>query len=78
MWALPELADPRMWDAQQPMPLSVRSWREAKTGDLVWAKEYLVPWVLQRIRHESSADGIMAKRPTAGPVFGPHLPPQAT
>lgn len=106
MWALPELADPRMWDAdrlhfsplghhtiaalvldalniehslqpRQPMPLPVRSWREAKTGDLVWAREYLVPWVLQRIRHESSADGIMAKRPTAGPVFGPHLPPAA-
>jgi hypothetical protein len=40
----------------------------------VWAREYFVPWVLRRLRHQSSGDGISAKRPTAGPVFGPGVP----
>ncbi|OFI36595.1 SGNH hydrolase [Arthrobacter sp. SW1] len=52
-------------------PLPVRSWREARSEDLVWAREYLVPWVIRRIRHQSSGDGISPKRPTPGPVFGP-------
>ena len=30
-----------------------------------------VPWVIRRIRHRSSGDGILPKRPTPGPVFGP-------
>jgi lysophospholipase L1-like esterase len=104
MWAMRELTDPRMWDADRlhfsplghhtvaalvldslniehslqpwhPMPLPPQSWRQARNGDLVWAREYLVPWVLQRLRHRSSATGINAKRPTPGPVFGPTLPP---
>ena len=54
-----------------PKPLPQRSWREARSGDLVWAREYFVPWVIRRIRHRSSGDGILPKRPTPGPVFGP-------
>jgi lysophospholipase L1-like esterase len=54
-----------------PKPLPPRSWREARSGDLVWAREYFVPWVVRRIRHQSSGDGILPKRPTPGPVFGP-------
>ncbi|HKU29525.1 MAG TPA: SGNH/GDSL hydrolase family protein [Arthrobacter sp.] len=53
-----------------PKPLPPRSWREARSGDLVWAREYFVPWVIRRIRHQSSGDGILPKRPTPGPVFG--------
>jgi len=40
----------------------------------VWAREYFVPWVVRRLRHQSSGDGITAKRPTPGPVFGPGMP----
>ncbi|VXC63655.1 GDSL-like Lipase/Acylhydrolase family protein [Arthrobacter sp. 9AX] len=58
----------------QPKPLPARSWREARSGDLVWAREYFVPWVLRRLRHQSSGDGILPKRPTPGPVFGPGVP----
>ncbi|WP_411376420.1 SGNH/GDSL hydrolase family protein [Arthrobacter sp. MPF02] len=58
----------------QPKPLPPRTWREARSGDLVWAREYFVPWVLRRLRHQSSGDGITAKRPTPGPVFGPGVP----
>ncbi len=46
-----------------PEPLSAVTWRQARGEDLGWAKEYLVPWVVRRIRHQSSGDGITAKRP---------------
>jgi len=51
----------------QPEPLPPRTWRGARAEDLSWAREYLVPWVLRRIRHQSSGDHISAKRPDAGP-----------
>ncbi|MET4636953.1 lysophospholipase L1-like esterase [Mycetocola sp. 2940] len=47
----------------EPMPLS--TWRQARTSDLAWAREYLVPWVIRRIRHQSSGDFVTAKRPIA-------------
>ena len=50
----------------QPKPLPPRTWREARSGDLVWAREYFVPWVVRRLRHRSSGDGITAKAADAG------------
>ncbi|MFC4225265.1 SGNH/GDSL hydrolase family protein [Lysinibacter cavernae] len=55
----------------EPEPLPQRSWRAARVEDLSWAREYLVPWVVRRIRHQSSGDFISAKRPEAGAVT-PH------
>lgn len=52
----------------QPDALPMRTWREARAVDLVWAREYLVPWVLRRLRHQSSGDHITAKRPDPLPV----------
>ncbi|MFH8249752.1 SGNH/GDSL hydrolase family protein [Microbacterium sp. B2969] len=52
----------------QPDPLPNRTWREARAVDLVWAREYLVPWVLRRLRHQSSGDNVTAKRPDPLPV----------
>nr|WP_127095352.1 SGNH/GDSL hydrolase family protein [Microbacterium lemovicicum] len=52
----------------QPQSLPPRTWRQARTVDLVWAREYLVPWVLRRLRHQSSGDAISPKRPDALPV----------
>jgi len=48
-----------------------RSWREARIEDLQWAREHLAPWVLRRLRHQSSGDGITAKRPSATPFTAP-------
>lgn len=48
-------------------PLDQVHWRQARIDDLDWTREYLVPWVLRRIRHRSSGDGITAKRPDAAP-----------
>jgi len=51
----------------QPGPVPAATWRQARTEDLVWAREYLVPWVLRRIRHVSSGDNLSAKRPEPVP-----------
>ncbi|HWM15601.1 MAG TPA: SGNH/GDSL hydrolase family protein [Microbacterium sp.] len=52
----------------QPDPLPVRTWRAARAEDFVWARTHFVPWVLRRVRHQSSGDSITAKRPDAMPV----------
>ncbi|KRB37928.1 SGNH/GDSL hydrolase family protein [Microbacterium sp. Root180] len=52
----------------QPDPFPARTWREARAVDFVWAREHLVPWVLRRVRHQSSGDTVTAKRPDALPV----------
>lgn len=58
-----------------PRILPERSWRAARAGDLVWAREYLFPWVLRRLRQRAPEDSRQAKRPAAGPVFGAAMPP---
>ncbi|MCU1422213.1 MAG: hydrolase family protein, partial [Microbacteriaceae bacterium] len=50
-----------------PEPLTKIAWRQARVEDMGWAREYLLPWVIRRIRHQSSGDGITAKRPDPGP-----------
>ncbi|GAA0994935.1 SGNH/GDSL hydrolase family protein [Subtercola frigoramans] len=52
-----------------PEPLPTASWRQARAGDLVWAREFFMPWVLRRVRHQSSGDGLAPKRPDAVPVL---------
>ncbi len=59
----------------QPDPLPTLTWREARGSDLVWARAHLVPWVLRRLRHQSSGDNVRAKRPDALPVTT-EAPPQ--
>lgn len=54
---------------QEPEPLLMRTWRQARVDDLTWAREYLVPWVIRRIRHQSSGDHITPKRPDAVPFI---------
>ena len=55
-------------DPRKPEPLPAVSWRQARVGDIGWAREHLVPWVLRRLRHESSGDGVTPKRPGFEPV----------
>ena len=52
----------------QPDPLPSLTWRAARANDIVWARQHLVPWVLRRVRHQSSGDHVTAKRPDALPV----------
>ncbi|KQZ24836.1 MULTISPECIES: SGNH/GDSL hydrolase family protein [unclassified Microbacterium] len=62
---------PNSLESLQPETLALRTWREARSEDLGWAREHLVPWVLRRLRHQSSGDHIVAKRPDPSPMFRP-------
>ncbi|WP_298253339.1 SGNH/GDSL hydrolase family protein [uncultured Arthrobacter sp.] len=75
LMVLDTLAVPHTLDPLEPNEPAPRTWRAARAEDLVWAREYFVPWVLRRIRRRSSGDGVLAKRPDATPVFGPGMPP---
>ena len=44
-------------------PLPKTAWRQARVEDAVWARTHFVPWVLRRIRHQSSGDNVSPKRP---------------
>ncbi|WP_300266024.1 SGNH/GDSL hydrolase family protein [Microbacterium sp.] len=55
----------------QPDPLPPRTWRQARSEDLGWAREHLVPWVLRRLNHQSSGDNVTPKRPEPSPVVPP-------
>lgn len=54
---------PNELQPMQPDPLPDRPWRAARRDDLVWARTHLVPWVLRRLHHQSSGDGVTPKRP---------------
>ncbi len=58
-----------------PKPLPARSWRRARAGDIVWAREYLMPWVLRGIRRLPADGGFGAKRPTPAPLKDVPLDP---
>lgn len=55
----------------EPEPHPVRTWREARADDLLWARGHLVPWILRRVRHQSSGDNMLPKRPEATPIVPP-------
>ena len=61
--ALDALNVPHELAPLDPPPVPVRGWRKARTEDVVWAREHLVPWVIRRIKHVSSGDNIEPKRP---------------
>ena len=63
MAALEALNVPHELEALDPPPMPERTWRRARTEDVVWAKDHLVPWVIRRIKHQSSGDGVSAKLP---------------
>lgn len=65
--ALAALNVPNTLEPAIPEPMPGVTWRRARTEDLAWAREYLVPWVLRRVRHQSSGDYVLPKRPEAGP-----------
>jgi len=64
---------PNSLEPQQPKPMPGTTWRQARTEDLAWAREYLVPWVVRRVRHQSSGDKVLPKRPEAGPFSRPQV-----
>jgi len=65
--ALDALNVPHALAPLDPPPLPPRNWRRARSEDVVWARQHLVPWVIRRLTQQSSGDHISAKRPTPGP-----------
>lgn len=67
--ALDALAVPHSLKPLQPRPVPSHGWTQARAEDLVWARQYLFPWVLRRLRPRSG-ESLAPKRPLPGPVFG--------
>ena len=55
---------------EAPKPLPPKRWRTARTEDPARARQHLVPWVLRRLRHQSSGDG-SAQASGCRPVLRP-------
>ena len=55
-------------EPRHPEPITQESWRHARSDDVVWARTYLVPWLVRRARHRSSGDHMNAKQPEALPL----------
>jgi hypothetical protein len=60
---VPPLAE---WRTELP-PVSSVPWVRARTEDLRWARQHVVPWVQRRLRGTSSGDLIVPKRPALDP-----------
>ena len=60
----------RAFEPLEVDPLPAQTWRQAKADDLVWTKEYLVPWLLRGVTSHLTAAVPSAKRPYPGPVQG--------
>jgi len=75
MMVLDTLNVPHTLEPMIPKALPSRTWREARADDIVWAREHLVPWVLQRLTQRLADDNRHPKRPDPGPVFGAGMPP---
>ena len=53
----------------QPLPLSEDSdGLSAALTDREWARAHLAPWLLRRVRRESSGDDLSARRPELAPM----------
>jgi lysophospholipase L1-like esterase len=55
--------------AMEPEPLPHRTRQQMAVENLHWAREHLAPWVVRRLRGQSSGDTVHAKRPQPGPVL---------
>ena len=75
MMVLDTLNVPHTLEPMIPKALPSRTWREARADDIVWAREHLVPWVLQRLTQGLAENNRHPKRPDPGPVFGAGMPP---
>jgi lysophospholipase L1-like esterase len=69
MMVLDALDVPHTLRPSEPKDLPENSWRQARAGDLLWARRYLFPWVLGHLRPHGAMEERRAKRPEVGPVF---------
>lgn len=67
------LAVPHSLQPLEPKVPARRSWKEARTEDLAWAREYLFPWALRQVRHVP--EELAPKRPLPEPLTVAGRPP---
>lgn len=70
--ALDAMGVPHNLSHVTPPPYTEKNWRTARKEDAVWAKKHLVPWVIRRLKRESSGDHLSAKRPTPAIIDSDH------
>ncbi len=56
----------------EPKPPAAGTWREATAGDVAWVRQYLLPWMVDRVRPGSGGPPRTAKRPEPGPAAAAH------
>ncbi|WP_254678777.1 SGNH/GDSL hydrolase family protein [Arthrobacter sp. 24S4-2] len=67
LMVLDTLGVPHRLRPLEPGAVPPRNWQQARAGDLVWARRYLLPWAWHRLRKRAAMDEPRAKRPTAAP-----------
>jgi lysophospholipase L1-like esterase len=68
MMVLDTLGVPHGLRPLEPGDLPRGSWPQARVGDLMWARRYLLPWAWHRLRNRVALEDLRAKRPIAAPV----------
>jgi lysophospholipase L1-like esterase len=68
MMVLDTLGVPHGLRPLEPGDLPRGSWPQARVGDLMWARRYLLPWAWHRLRKRVALEDLRAKRPIAAPV----------
>jgi lysophospholipase L1-like esterase len=68
MMVLDTLGVPHRLLPLEPGDLPRGSWPEARAGDLMWARRYLLPWAWHRLRKRVALEELRAKRPIPAPV----------
>lgn len=53
----------------EPREVPAHGWTQARAEDLMWARQYLFPWMLHQIMPHGHDGLLAAKRPNPGPVF---------
>lgn len=60
-------------DWRTPLPPAARTpWRDARLDDAQWVRTHLAPWLVRRVRGQSSGDSVRPKRPELA-AYGPDL-----
>lgn len=67
---LESLSVPHSLSPLEPKPMPAGTWRESRAGDLAWFTNYLLPWMVGRVRKRADAPPLTPKRPEPGPVSG--------
>jgi lysophospholipase L1-like esterase len=67
---LESLGAPHTLVPLEPKPLPAGTWRDNKADDLAWFTNYLLPWMVRRVRKRADVPPQTPKRPEPGPVHG--------